>query len=211
MKKDEKKYLNIVRHYESCLKEHGDNHLGVGWSSEKDNKKRFEVMLAVMAEDTSKKIQLLDFGCGTAGLYEHIKAKKMTSVAYSGLDISKNFTDIAKKKYPDLKFYNCDVLCDGQKLPLFDYDVMNGVFTQKRDLTFEEMFQYFKQTVGNIFSKTKKAMAFNVMSKQVDWENEGNFYLSFDQLAGFLNKNISKNFVFRHDYGLYEYTTYIYK
>ncbi len=208
---NDKKYMNIVRHYESCLKEHGDNHLGVGWPSEEDNKRRYEVMLDVTAKDTSKKIELLDFGCGTGRLYEHIQTKKMRSIIYSGLDISKNYTDIARKKYPDLKFYNLDVLSEGRRLLEFDYVVMNGVFTQKRDLAFNEMFEYFKQTLSAVFPKTRKAIAFNVMSKEVDWENEGNFYLSFDQLAGFLSESISKKFIFRHDYGLYEYTAYVYK
>ncbi len=209
--KKDKKYMSIVRHYESCLKEYGDNHLGVGWSNEQDNKKRYEVMLGVMASDTSKNIKLLDFGCGTAQLYAHIKARKMKSIIYSGLDISKNYTDIAQRKYPALKFYNVDILNKGPCIPKFDYVVMNGVFTQKRDLTFCEMFEYFKQTLNAVFPRIRKAMAFNVMSKGVDWENKGNFYLSFDQLAGFLIKNISKKFVFRHDYGLYEYTAYVYK
>jgi hypothetical protein len=48
------------------------------------------------------------------------------------------------------------------------------------------------------------------MSKHVDWEREDLFHLPFDTLAAFLKQELSGNFVIRNDYGLYEYTTYVY-
>ena len=94
---------------------------------------------------------------------------------------------------------------------MFDYIILNGVFTQKRDLTFDEMLVYFKSLIKIVFSKTRIGIAFNVMSKQVDWERDDLFHLPMDTLASFLTKDISRNFVIRNDYGLYEYTTYVYK
>jgi len=206
-----KKYLKIAEHYEYCLGEHGDNHLGVGWNNEEDVNRRFRVMLELLAGDNSQKIKLLDFGCGTAHLYEYIKRNHFDRIAYSGSDISEKFIHVARKKYPGLEFYHTDILEDSSVLPVFDYVAMNGVFTQKRELDFDEMFSFFTRTIEAVFPKAQKGIAFNVMSKQVDWENEGNFYLSFDQLAQYLAAHISKKFVFRNDYGLYEYTTYVYK
>jgi hypothetical protein len=49
------------------------------------------------------------------------------------------------------------------------------------------------------------------MSKHVDWEREDLFHLPFDRLTSFLTNRLSRHFVIRHDYGLYEYTTYVYK
>ena len=62
-----------------------------------------------------------------------------------------------------------------------------------------------------MYKLSNKGIAFNVMSKQVDWEKEGSFHLSFDVLAEFLAQQISRKFTFCHNYGLYEYTTYVYK
>jgi len=45
----------------------------------------------------------------------------------------------------------------------------------------------------------------------VDWEREDLFHLSLDSLAGFLVKELGRDFVIRNDYGLYEYTTYVYR
>jgi hypothetical protein len=73
------------------------------------------------------------------------------------------------------------------------------------------MFSYFKQLVQKVFERAQIGIAFNVMSKHVEWEREDLFHLPFDLLAEFLTKEVSRNFVFRSDYKLYEYTTYVYR
>jgi hypothetical protein len=70
---------------------------------------------------------------------------------------------------------------------------------------------YFEALIRVVFGRTKIGIAFNVMSKQVDWERDDLFHLSFDQVATFLSREVSRHFEFRHDYGLYEYTTYVYR
>jgi hypothetical protein len=108
-------------------------------------------------------------------------------------------------------YYDIDVLEDDRDLPAFDYIVMNGLFTAKVDLSFEAMLSYFQQLVRRVFAKTRKGIAFNAMSKQVDWERDDLFHLPLDVLASFLAREVSRHFVIRHDYGLYEYTTYVYR
>jgi hypothetical protein len=54
-------------------------------------------------------------------------------------------------------------------------------------------------------------LAFNVMSKQVDWERDDLFHLPLDRLLTFLSREVSRHVVIRHDYGLYEYTAYVYQ
>lgn len=208
----EKKYLTIVSHYEACLERHGDTHLGMDWPKEADVKTRHQVMLEVIKRDFHRqKVSLLDFGCGTAQLNEYIVGQGLNNIEYAGLDLSEKFVRLAQKKFPAQQFFCLDLLDEKVSLPSFDYIVLNGVFTEKRDLTFDEMFSYFKQLVMRVFQHAAIGMAFNVMSKHVDWEREDLFHLPFDTLAEFLRKDVSRNFVFRNDYGLYEYTTYVYR
>jgi SAM-dependent methyltransferase len=208
----EKIYQSIVSFCEACLEKYGDNYLGVGWTKKKKYADtRYRVMLEVIKQDTSGKVRLLDFGCGASHLYEYILEHGFKNIEYSGLDVSEKFINLSRKKFPAINYYHLDILADPDKLPDVDYIVLNGVFTVKSALSFEDMLQYFKTVIGNVFSKAYKGIAFNVMSKQVEWEREDLFHVPFDLLASFLTNNISRNFVFRHDYGLYEYTTYVYK
>ncbi|MFD0864091.1 class I SAM-dependent methyltransferase [Sungkyunkwania multivorans] len=207
-----KKYKNIASHYERCLEAYGDSHKGVDWPNEEDALKRYEVMLEVIKEK-EKKVSVLDFGCGAAHLYQYIKDTDRTDqIAYTGSDISEKFISLSKKKFPGISFHQLDVLADDLKdFPSFDYLILNGVFTEKQDLSFEEMWDFFTKMLLAIYPLATKGIAFNVMSKAVDWEREDLFHVSTDKLIDFICENLSRNFVLRNDYGLYEYTVYLYK
>ena len=168
-------------------------------------------MLEIIKPCADHDISLLDFGCGASHLYEYMLTRNMHGIIYAGLDLSEKFIEVSKAKFPQNKYYCLDILDQSSQLPCFDYVVLNGVFTEKRELSFDEMFAYFKQLLRTIFNKTVVGLAFNVMSKQVDWEREDLFHLPLDILAGFLTRELSRNFTIRNDYGLYEYTTYVYR
>jgi SAM-dependent methyltransferase len=206
-----KKYLSIVAHYEACLARYGDTYLGVDWPNKKDVDTRYQVMLEVIKPHHDREISLLDLGCGASHLYEYILKQNFRYIKYSGLDLSDKFIQLSKSKFPTNDYYCVDILEESAYLPNFDYVVMNGVFTEKRELLFDEMLIYLKQMLKIIFEKTRIGLAFNVMSKQVEWEREDLFHLPLDTLAHFLTKELTRNFVIRNDYGLYEYTTYVYK
>ena len=73
------------------------------------------------------------------------------------------------------------------------------------------MFLFLKEIITILFENSKKGIAFNVMSDIVDFKREDLFYLDFNSLLSFVSKNLTRNFIIRNDYGLYEYTVYLYK
>lgn len=210
-KKSEPNYFKIVSHYEDCLDKYGDTHRGVDWPDPTDAITRYRVMLDVIRESQLTTVSLLDFGCGASHLNDYICANQLKHINYSGLDISEKFIRLSQGKYPDTNYYCMDILRTPIQLPCFDYVVLNGVFTEKRELSRDEMWEYFKHVILKIFEIAGKGMAFNVMSSHVDWERDDLFHLSMDKLAAFLVNNVSRDFVIRNDYRLYEYTTYVYR
>jgi SAM-dependent methyltransferase len=203
-------YRDIISHYEACLDRHGDTHLGVDWPRKEDVAKRYRVMLDLVC-DTPESVSLLDFGCGAAHLYEYIVDRGITKIHYSGLDISDKFITLCRAKHPGIPFFCTDILSEGALVPQTDYIVMNGVFTEKRSMSHAEMFAYFQLMLKKIFIFARKGVAFNVMSTQVDWIRDDLFYLALDDLTSFVTQHLGRNFVVRSDYGLYEYTVYLYR
>jgi hypothetical protein len=88
---------------------------------------------------------------------------------------------------------------------------MNGVLTEKRGMTFDAMWEYSQRLLERVYPAARRGIAFNVMSKHVDWERDDLFHLPFDALAAFLRQKLSRHIRFRADYGLYEYTAYVYR
>lgn len=201
-------YLKIAEHYDNCFQQHGDSNLGVDWPNYEDTLIRHSVMYDIIE---NKESTLLDFGCGLGHYYEWIENINNPKLAkYSGLDINEGFYNTCKTKFPHLTFYHLDIFKD-DNLPNFDYIVVNGVFTEKQGLTQDEMWDFFTSAISKLWSKCDKGIAFNLMSKHVDWEREDLFHVGLDELGWYLKNNLSRNFIIRNDYKLYEYTTYVYK
>src|SRR4029450_6270428 len=149
-----------------------------------------------------KDVTLLDFGCGASHLLEYMLEHDIRA-KYSGLDLSPKFLALSRSKHPSVTYYELDVLEDPDRLPDFDYIILNGIFNYRGELSHEEMLSYCQELLRAVFPKARQALAFNVMSKQVDWERDDLFHLPLDELATFLSSDVSRHFVIRHDYGLY--------
>ena len=210
-------YMDIVRHYEKCFEKYGDTNKGVDWPNERDAEIRYRVMTEIikyaeMRGDIGNcNNSLLDFGCGLGHLYEYI-IRNNIDVIYTGLDLSPIFVDKCNEKFPNVNFIKLNLLEDSTISDnSFDWVILNGVFTEKRELTYEEMLDYFCKLTEKVYSVCSRGFAFNVMSKDVDWERDDLFHLPMSTLSDFLTKKLTRDFVIRNDYGLYEYTVYVFK
>jgi SAM-dependent methyltransferase len=205
-----KPYDQIVSYCETCLEKYGDSSPGVGWPRG-DADTRYRVMLDVISPATAP-VTLLDFGCGASHLYEYILMHHPDGIVYSGLDLSDRFLALSRQKFPDVQYYQTDVLDSvAPELPGFDYVIMNGIFNYKGALSSAEMLEYLQLLVRRVFEVARVGIALNVMSKQVEWERDDLFHLAVDPLMSFLSREVSRHIVVRHDYGLYEYTVYVYR
>lgn len=210
-------YKKIIEHYEHCFEKYGDTPAGVDWTQADQVEIRYKTMLELMnfrekSFSLNENRTLLDYGCGLSHLYEYIVKNNIQYIKYTGLEISEMFFNESISKYPNNKYLLGDIMDDDFQIEdQYDYIVMNGVFTEKRSLSHEDMFLYFSQTISSLYNTCSRGLAFNVMSKQVDWEKDFLFHVPLDSIAYFLTKNITRDFIIRNDYGLYEYTVYVYK
>lgn len=206
-------YREIAAHYERCLEEHGDSHRGVDWPDPADAETRYRVMLDLLRTPrpglvAGQEVSLLDFGCGASHLLDSLRASGLAGVRYTGLDISPKFVELSRRKHPEVEYLCLDVLAGDTPLPTFDYVVLNGVFTEKLALSHADMFAFMRALLTRVWKSTRRGIAFNVMSKHVDWERDDLFHVSFDEMAVFVKRDLTRHFSFRADYGLWEYTVY---
>ncbi len=198
-------------HCERCLDEHGDTHRGVDWSSAQAAETRYEVMMGLIKPHPGERVSLLDFGCGASALLAYLRDKGVEGIDYTGLDISEKFLALSRAKFPGVPYIQMDFLQPEAQLGEYDYVVVNGLFTNKGALSFETCFDYAQTLLRKLWPHARRGLAFNAMTKHVDWEREDLFHLPFDSAAAFLKRDLSRNIVIRQDYGTYDFTVYVYR
>jgi dTDP-4-amino-4,6-dideoxygalactose transaminase len=198
---------------ERDLQEHGDTATGAGWPNETDRRTRFDVMLDVIDCWPDSPVVLCDFACGTGELLAHIRRRGLQNIAYLGADRSTKALSYARAKFPEATFVELDVNAPGANLSLIacDYLVANGLFTVRYGMSHEQMWSFVVATIERLWPQVQRGLAFNVMSKVVDWEREDLFHLPMDDAARLLHRLAGRQVRMRADYGLYEYTAYAYR
>ena len=196
---------------EADLVQYGDTVRGAGYTKTQEYADTCYGVMLDLVRDEGRTVSLLDFGCGTGRFLDYIRRIGREGVAYSGLDMSEQALTLARAKFPDVPFICMDVLASDDHLPEFDYVVMNGLLNWRGPLSFAEMTSYWQRLTSVAFRHCRRGIAFNTMSTIVDWQREDLFHLPFDAMASFVTANLSRDFVVRHDYGAYEYTTYVYR
>ena len=201
-----------VSKYNQRFREHGVSYMSLGWTVPERAKKRHVVMRDVIRwKQHDDPITLLDFGCGFGHLMEYLDER----VSYSGVDIMPQFIRYCEKHRQPGVFHLLDTEADYQdglnRIADFDYIVANGLFTERLDISYSDMMKHFMMTIRELFKHTRHGLAFNVMSTHLDQKRDDLFHVSMDWMADFLVHDLSRNFIFRNDYGMYEYTAYVYK
>lgn len=206
----------LIQHYEECFKKHGDNHLGVDWPNKKDAETRYRVMAEVtcfghgaVRHNGWQGTSVIDYGCGLGHFHNYLIENYATIIpgsrnTYYGYDPSPLFVNHCLEKVGP------NFTTDLKILPVVDYTIMNGVFTERKG-TMMEAWNIMLEEIKQAWSKSREGIAFNVMSCNVDYQRKDLFHVTKDGLTTWIYKNLSKHFMIREDYGLYEYTVYVYR
>lgn len=209
--KDPAPYRPIVDHYEACYRRFGREARGVDWPNQSDLERRFNVMLGV-AEAEQGLVEIIDLGCGPGLLLDYIESTgRRAQFNYTGIDVSPLLVESAKTAWPAEKFFVRDILTQPLPEQSCDYVIMNGVMTEKQSLNQEAMVDFAKSLLAAAYRSARKGIAFNVMSVHVDWKRDDLFHWAFDEVAAFAKQSLSRHMVFRADYGLYEFTCYVFR
>jgi SAM-dependent methyltransferase len=205
-------YQPLVEAVEKLYAKHGDTYRGMGFQREQGFEARYRSYLDVIRSGAGERCSLLDIGCGTARLLDLIKSSGRNEIRYRGVDLSPKLLQAAQKKHPEADFilgdpFDLEEIWQAQP----DYVVFGGIFTSRLQMSVAEMTDYMLRMLRLAFSQCRQGLAFDVISAHVDWQRDDLFHVSFDQMADLMQTHLSRNYIFRADYGLYEYTVYVYR
>lgn len=179
----------IEEHYRALARDHGDSHLTAQYSSRESQMRRF-ASLARVGDVAGRSV--LDFGCGTAALWQYFVARSTTPSLYRGVDIVEDLLDVAEQNCPSGRFTMPDGLGDER----FDFVFVSGVFNNRRTGNRK----FWQSTVADLFARTDVGLAFNLMSTYVNFRDDVLFYERPELAFKFVKKHLTPYVTLHHDY-----------
>jgi hypothetical protein len=198
-----------IKHFGDLYEKFKGTPMAVSSESIEHKYLRYKNIAGIFGEDNNFSIH--DVGMGLADFYEYINKEFTQKVfAYSGSDILPDFVNEAKKKYPSCNFYLRNI---AETIPSenYDYVIMSGLFHQKREIKIKEWEYFSHAMIFNAYKMAAKGIAFNFVSPFVDFYQPEVYYCKLDKLLNFITDRLSRFFVLKHDYALYEFTVFVYK
>lgn len=151
---------------------------------------------------TDTPIRLLDVGCGTADLHEYLLQQNIRH-EYTGLEIVMEMSEIAKKKFPEIKIINSDLLEFSSKKK-FDLVLQSGAFNMPSVKNKNAWKNYCRKIVIKMYSLARTGIAFNSLTTYNTFTDKSLFYFSPEEWFSFCQKNLSRYIIMDHAYPLYE-------
>lgn len=195
--------------YKELLEKYKGTTMAVSSESLAHKKSRFKHITDIFESDDN--ISIHDVGMGLADMYTYIQENfPQKKITYSGSEILIEFVNEASQRFPNLSFYHRD-LAEKPFDDCYDYLLMSGVFHQRRENTIREWEEFAQNLIFNSFQMCKKGIAFNFISPFVDYYQTQVYYSNLPKIVNFINDKLSRFFVIKHNYALYEYTVYVYR
>jgi SAM-dependent methyltransferase len=196
----------VVEHYEAQLRRHGATARGMDWKDEASQRLRFAVLCGV-ADLTGRSVH--EVGAGGGHLYDFLEERRI-ACRYSGSDLSPAMVEAARHRHPDVPFERRDILLEapGER---YDVVVCSGLFHVRRDNDEEVWRSFVRRMIRRMYEMCRVAIAFNLLSDQVDYRAPGLHYECPGDVLDFCRQTLSRRVALRHDYPLYEFTVYVYR
>jgi trans-aconitate methyltransferase len=197
---------NTQQYYANTLKNHGDTPKGSLWGDHNIRDLYFKTTLMV---SSWKGQSCLEVGCGTGALFEYIQNHKI-NLNYSGIDINGSAIDMAKKKHPNIKYDQVDLLdyqVDPKNKP--DYVLAAGAFNFI-DIQKQDRHDYINTVIKKMFDCSEKGMSLAIKTK--DTPNSPHHLVSYDRFLLFEYASSLTPYVhLNHSFSEYFCTLFLYK
>lgn len=199
----------LAERYTRLLAANGDSPGAVEQSNLSTQERR---MRQISAIGDLRHAKVLDFGCGTGHLLTVLENEFEFAGDYHGYDITPGLIDLAREKFHNQSFEVRNIFEDG--IPeRFDYVLVSGVFNN----LVGDNWEWMTQSLELLFSCADKGIAFNNLSRYVDYFDDHLFYVDPGDVFKFCKEKLSPLVTLHHDYQLqdgkvpYEFTTFVYR
>lgn len=165
----------INNSYTNRLMKYGNSPQGLFWKNSFTQMHRFEMIITTLNKYYNlKNFTICDIGCGYGKFLEFLKNKLNKSVfQYQGCDLNSKLIDYCTKNYSNknYKFYK-----KSAPSGIVDFSIMSGTFNLSVTDDIKIWEKYILKNLTNIWKRTNKIMAFNLLHQSEKKIKQGLYY-----------------------------------
>lgn len=199
----------ISKAFGDRLAEKGTTPEGVYWSSPEGQLLRFEVLLGIVppAEQAQGGVTINDLGCGYGALFDVLEDDPMMiDGRYFGYDISPDMIRAANARHGDRR---ANFILSSAATRDADYSLVSGTYNMKMRHRRGEWQDYIFASLRDLWGKSKKGLAFNMLAGSGIDKPGGLYYAPADDYFDFCAAALSRNVELKQGYGLREWTIFV--
>lgn len=198
----------VARAYRHRLRRHGAEPTGVYWRDREGQWRRFQILSRVFAGDAGgEPLSVNDLGCGYGAFFDYLsEIPAMRDGAYFGYDLCAEMIEAATARIHDLRAtFVHGLLADREA----DYSFASGTYNLNGDADDGAWAIYVKASLTQLWSKSRKGLAFNMLDRAKPGRQRGLYYADAGEFADFCARSLSPNVsLIDHD-GLPDWTILI--
>lgn len=194
--------------YTDNIRKFGNKAESVGWGNQEKQDLRFLKLLSLI-EDKQDTFSVNELGCGYGELVKYCSRNGFQLGEYFGYDISEEMLKNAKDYLAGIE--NITLFKSSELSTMADYTIASGIFNVRFDHGIQDWDLHIKSTLRDMFEHSKKGIAFNLLTKYVDFEADNLYYADPGYCFDFCKTELSKKVNLLHDYPLYEWTITVLK
>lgn len=209
LKRAPQAYAPIAAIFSHRIQEYGTQPHGVFWRTKDGQSMRFDILLGIMQPEdlTRTGITFNDLGCGYGALFKYIQDRPfMKGGRYVGYDICEEMVNIARRHIPDPRATFIKSMIATREA---DYSTVSGTFNMRINIDDEEWFKIVTANLAQLWSKTSKGLAFNMLSSYDKNRQNDLYYADPKEFFDFCIRQLGPNVTLLHDYPLKEWTIFV--
>jgi SAM-dependent methyltransferase len=182
----------LSNHYGALVRQHGDAPESAQYADRQTQERRMAMLCDIGVTKDSK---VLDFGCGTGQLLRLLQRSIGYEGQYVGYDISPEAIELARSAHPAGRFEVRNIL-EQPAQERFEYVLVSGVFNN----LISDNRGFFEAVSRRLMGQVDVGYAFNMLSRFVDYFDEGLYYEDPLHPFRFCKEQLSPLVTLRHDY-----------
>ena len=206
---NDKLLASIGEYYDQKFAAHGTTPHGSDWNGEESQLARFDALLDMIDEDKESFITINELGCGYGAMFGPI-SNRFLNFHYHGYELSPVIANAARNfiSQENATIHDSETITE-----IADYSFASGLFNVKLDSVIEVWEDYVFSMMDEMFRKSKRAFAFNMLTSfsDVEFRKDYLYYGNPSRILDWCLSRYSRRVILKHDYERHEFVVLVKK